>query len=235
MQTVHGEFYEEDIETLEYQLQWYLRYGNVPSAVRRESKAAKVDYGRQYERYIGYLFEREGYRVTYRGLRAGLKDGGIDLVARLPRQIRLVQCKRWQQPVSADVLSRLQGAKERFVWEERQGKSPNSRTGIVAVLITSGVVEPDAKKLANHLGIVLMERIAYQSYPAIKAKRILPNGGKFLLPFTSGYDRLTMDVRKGDRFFATVREAVAHGFFYPVFYPKTIAEMNRQRGKLTTI
>ena len=48
MQTAYGEFFEEDVETLEYQLQWYLKYGNAPSSFRRESETAKIDYGTQY-------------------------------------------------------------------------------------------------------------------------------------------------------------------------------------------
>ena len=231
MQTPYGEFYDEDIAALEFQLQWYMKYGNLPTTVRRESNIAKMDYGIQYERYIGHIYETHGFRVTYQGIYAGLQDGGIDLIARAPRKIRLVQCKRWIQPISTDVLSRLQGAKERFIWEFNRNKSTQNRMNICAVLATSGPVTEDAKQMACHLGIAILENLHYAPYPAVKAKRILPDAGKFLLPFTPGYDRLSLNLSKGDCFFSTVRDAAANGFFYPAYYAKNIAEMNRQKMK----
>ena len=45
-----------------------------------------------YERYIGYLYEQKGYKVEYRGIELGLKDGGIDLVSKKKGEVLLVQC-----------------------------------------------------------------------------------------------------------------------------------------------
>ena len=36
--------------------------------------------GQEYERYIGYLLEKEGWRVIYCGARKGKRDSGIDLI-----------------------------------------------------------------------------------------------------------------------------------------------------------
>ena len=120
MQTLYGEVDEDDIFALQFKLDWYLRYGNLPSCRKRETDVAKADYGRQYERYVGYLFESRGFTVCYRGISEEKEDGGIDLVAKAPRKIRLIQCKRWRNAVNADVISRLQGAVERFIYDQRK-------------------------------------------------------------------------------------------------------------------
>ena len=218
MHTPYGEIFDDDVITLEYRLNWYLRYGNQPTCKRRETDIAKTDYGVQYERYVGHLFEEKGFRVTYNGIRKGKDDGGIDLIARGNRKIRLIQCKRWNMAVNSDVISRLQGGLERFIWNERKGKSEKMQTSIRGVLATSGDVEPDAMALAKHLGIYVMKNLSYRFYPAIKAKEIIPGAGRFLLPFNSEYDRMDFNVGHGDRFFMTIREALSNGFYYPPYH-----------------
>jgi len=80
MLTPYGEIPDDDIQALEFKLRWYLRYGNLPTLSKRETEQARMDYGFQYERYVGHLFEANGYRVEYTGIRKGVEDGGIDLV-----------------------------------------------------------------------------------------------------------------------------------------------------------
>ena len=222
MRTEYGEVPEDDIAALEYKLDWYLRYGKLPSLERRSGEEAKRDYGVQYERYIGYMFASHGYSIEHRGLRDGLRDGGIDLVARASRKIRLVQCKRWQKSVDSDVISRLHGAVERFRWEVFGAKLDTCRTDVRGVLMTSGEILPEARVLAKHLGLLVQSRVAYQRYPAVKAQRITADAGRFLLPFTPGYDRMAMRFQNGDRFFWKVREAVAANFFYPQYHQEIL-------------
>ena len=229
LKTRYGDIPEEDIAALEYKYNWYMRYGNLPTSQRRTAEAAKADYGRQYERYVGYLFEEKGFAVNYNGLSKGLEDGGIDLVARAPRKIRLVQCKRWRMPVNVDVVSRLQGAVGRFIYEERRGKPAATRTSIRGVIATTGGIEAEALELAAHFGIYVMPRLKYAMYPAIKAQRITSDGGRFLLPFTQGYDRMRLNQRAGDCFFASIREALANGFYYPPYHRAILNEL-RHKG-----
>lgn len=225
MDTPFGAVPEDDIQALEYKYAWYMKYGCLPSPSRRTTEEAKADYGRQYERYVGYLFERRGYSVNYQGIRKGVEDGGIDLVARAPRKIRLVQCKRWRMPINADVVSRLQGAVARFVYEERRGKPETSRTSIRGVLATTGEIDGEAAGLAAHLGIYVMPRLLFESYPAIKAQRFPDGGGRFLLPLTPGYDRMRMDLKSGDCFFASPREALRNGFYYPPYHREILKRL----------
>ncbi|GEM_PF-5275970 len=228
MLTPYGEIPDDDIQALEFKLRWYLRYGNLPTLSKRETEQARMDYGFQYERYVGHLFEANGYRVEYTGIRKGVEDGGIDLVARAPRKIRLIQCKRWRIPVGIDVISRLHGAVDRFIWEERQGKPARCRTNICGVLFSSGPLTDDAKALATHLGILSQENHPYRPYPAIKGKRITPNAGKILMPFDASYDKTTMDLSRGDCFFSSPKDAFLRCFFYPPYHADILKKIRTE-------
>jgi hypothetical protein len=221
MQTPYGEISDDDIYSLEYKLNWYLRYGNLPTATPRDTATARLDYGYQYERYIGYLYESDGYKVEYNGLRKGLDDGGIDLIARKHGQHLLIQCKRWEHAIGIDIISRLHGATARYIWELR--KCSRAHTRITAVLVLSSTADDAAKALAEHLGIVIRENVRYQPYPAIKAKRLSPNIGYFLIPLYKGYDTMTLNPRRGDQYFASVRDALANAFYFRPYHKDLIA------------
>jgi len=51
--------------------------------------------GEWYEKFVGKRYEKEGYEVLYHGLRYGIHDQGIDLIARKGESIHLIQCKNW--------------------------------------------------------------------------------------------------------------------------------------------
>ena len=120
---------------------------------------------------------------------------------------------------------------ERFIFEERQGKSTLMRTSIRGVLATAGEVEDEAKKLAAHFGIFVMSALKFQRYPAIKAQRITPQGGRFLLPFTPGYDRMTLNLKSGDCFQESIRGAFLNGFCYPPYHRKILKRLREAAGK----
>ena len=52
-----------------------------------------IDWGYVYERHVGLTFEALGYAVTYRGLRLGFIDRGVDLVLQRGEETIYVQCK----------------------------------------------------------------------------------------------------------------------------------------------
>lgn len=60
-------------------------------------KKTNWDVGIEYERYVGYLYEKDGYTVSYSGALEGLKDMGRDLVVKSKNKIEIIQCKRWAQ------------------------------------------------------------------------------------------------------------------------------------------
>ena len=53
------------------------------------------EIGREFERYIGYLYELKGYDVEYRGIIDGFDDRGRDLICTKDGKTLVVQCKYW--------------------------------------------------------------------------------------------------------------------------------------------
>ena len=66
-------------------------------ALDRYKKRHKTnaEIGREYERYIGYLYEEKGYSVTYYGIERGLEDFGRDLICKKGGRTLVIQCKCW--------------------------------------------------------------------------------------------------------------------------------------------
>ena len=71
-------------ERLQRKLDWYW------------GKPNKTNWqiGRDYERYIGYLYEQNGWYVYYHG-KKGYEDLGRDLVCKKGKSVEIVQCKYW--------------------------------------------------------------------------------------------------------------------------------------------
>lgn len=53
--------------------------------------------GRIYERYIGYIYEQQGYDVEYTGIIYGIEDLGRDLICKKNDETIIIQCKNWSQ------------------------------------------------------------------------------------------------------------------------------------------
>ena len=70
--------------------------------------------GIQYERYIGYLYEKDGFDVEYHGATMGKQDKGIDLICKKGKAVHVVQCKRLSPvkeiPVRENVVAQIYGA-----------------------------------------------------------------------------------------------------------------------------
>jgi restriction system protein len=88
-----------------------------------------------FERLVGEIYRREGYRVIETG--GGGADGGVDLRLAKDGATWLVQCKRWRrEPVGVKVVRELYGV----VAAERA-------TG--GILITTSTFTPDAVAFAR--------------------------------------------------------------------------------------
>jgi hypothetical protein len=55
----------------------------------------KQNYGNKYENFIASKYEHDNYYVELNGIKRGVKDGGLDLIATKKDKIVLVQCKNW--------------------------------------------------------------------------------------------------------------------------------------------
>lgn len=55
-------------------------------------KIAPSHWGYVYEKYVGQILEKEGFKITYNGF-AGYTDQGVDLIAEKGNSVTFIQCK----------------------------------------------------------------------------------------------------------------------------------------------
>lgn len=59
------------------------------------SSLSRAAIGRFYERYLGYLYEKDGWKVEYHGIVEGYEDLGRDLICEKGNKTLIVQAKCW--------------------------------------------------------------------------------------------------------------------------------------------
>ena len=62
---------------------------------KRMSDKEKKEKGDLYEAYISKYFKDLGYTIAEHGKDNGVKDNGIDLIAKKGKEIYFIQCKNW--------------------------------------------------------------------------------------------------------------------------------------------
>jgi hypothetical protein len=168
----------------------------------------KWQIGRDYERYIGYLYESEGYNVYYQGILEGFNDLGRDLITKNGNDTTIVQCKCWSQHkvIHEKHINQLFGTMIKYTID-----NPNEE--VRASLVTSTSLSDRAKEFANHLGITFLENFPIKIYPSIKCNISKRNGAKiYHLPFDQQYDRVIIEEEKSECYVEKVEEAEYLGF-----------------------
>ena len=179
-----------------------------------QSKKAPWQIGLDYERYVGYQYERKGYKVQYFGAERGLEDLGRDLICTKGRDVKIIQCKHWgtgrtlhekhvcQIFGTAAAFRRLPGEQMDLLGSPR----------VVPWLYLSCDASPTAKEFAKLLGVKIVENYPLSRYPIIKCNVSQRNGDKiYHLPFDQQYDR-TLIEHMNECYAETVAEAEALGF-----------------------
>ena len=178
-------------------------------ALDRYSKRQKSNWqiGIEYERYVGYCYEKKGYRVRYNGAMEGLEDMGRDLIVSRNKSMFVIQCKRWavEKTIHEKHIFQLFGTTILQKLEH-----PNYNVG--GLFVTTTTLSDLAKSCAEYLHITVIESFPLKAYPLIKCN-ISKNGDKiYHLPFDQQYDRVIIDPDDGDFYASTVEEAETKGF-----------------------
>lgn len=188
------------------------------------SKKTSWQIGRDYERYIGFLYEMRGYKVQYYGIEKGYEDLGRDLVCIKNGSIEIIQCKYWSKskniPIRENHINQLFGTTvKHFIDLSSQNKLENflleyRKKTIKASLITSVFLSETAKKFATSLGINFIENLDFDfNYPSIKCNINLSTKEKiYHLPFDLSYDKVQIDLERGECYVKTIEEAENLGF-----------------------
>lgn len=192
---------------------------------RHKSKWA---IGRDYEMYIGYLWEKDGYLIEYKGIIDGFDDLGRDIIAKKDDQFCIIQCKHWAQykTIHEKHIFQLFGTVMEY-WikaTESAGKCPSFEEfskalrgkKIRPIFVTSTQVSFRAKAMARTLHIEIMENAPLGDFPRIKCNVNSDEYGLqtkiYHLPMDQQYDRTIIGNRSGDFFAFTVKEAESAGF-----------------------
>lgn len=178
-------------------------------ALERYSNRQKSNWqvGIEYERYVGYCYERKGYKVRYFGATEGLEDMGRDLIVSKGKKLFVIQCKRWaaEKTIHEKHIFQLYGTTILQVVEHPECQ-------VSGLFITTTSLSALAKSCANYLHIAVVENFPLKEYPLIKCN-ISKEGEKiYHLPFDQQYDRVIIDPSDGDCYVSTVQEAEAKGF-----------------------
>ncbi|MBQ3417817.1 MAG: restriction endonuclease [Ruminococcus sp.] len=171
----------------------------------------KWQIGRDYELYIGYVLEKEGYIVDYFGSYMNLEDLGRDLIAKKSNHILIVQCKYWsaKKQIHEKHITQLYGTMISYCFENNIDTQKVS-----GLLVTNIFLSEKAKEIAKHLGIQYRENIPIDDYPCIKCNIGHDDFGTthiYHLPFDQQYDTTKID-KKGEFMAMTVKEAEKAGF-----------------------
>ncbi len=180
---------------------------------------SKSHIGKMYERYIGYLYEQQGYKVEYHGIEWGLKDGGIDLICRRNGEILLVQCKNWSldSTIYEKHICQLYGASRFYDRDTIQMEYSDSLFAneewerVTPVFVSTARLDDHAIEVAKKLGVQIRHISFNKNYPIIKCN--INNYGEkiYHLPIDQMYD-VTMICKPGERWVSTVKEAERLGF-----------------------
>jgi len=173
-----------------------------------QKSKTKWEIGRDYERYIGYLYENRGFNVYYQGIVEGLADLGRDLICRKGNWVEIVQCKRWskEKQIHEKHIFQLLGTVIAY-------RIDHPKMRVTPWFITSATLSETAKRFAEELDIKLAENYPLKHYPCIKCNVSRRDGAKiYHLPFDQQYDRTLVEEERNECYVETVREAEALGF-----------------------
>ena len=199
-------------EKLQKRLDWYWEKPN------------KSDWqiGRDYERYIGYLYETNGWKVYYYG-KKGFEDLGRDLICKKDDLVEIIQCKRWAQEklIHEKHIYYLFGTTVEYYIDnyEVEGDLQLSlfpelinKKNVIPRLVATTNVSEKAAQVAKVLGVEI-DITPSKSFPSVKCNVSRRNGEKiFHLPFDQQYDTALVEEERLECYVGTIAEAEAIGF-----------------------
>lgn len=196
-------------------------------ALDRYWKRKKTSWqiGRDYERYIGFLYEEDGWDVTYQGIERGLEDLGRDLICIKDNRTLIIQCKYWRSEriIHEKHINQLFGTTVEYFIKRTNFNESTSQLTLFPELLRSNNIRgafyatckfsETSKKFAKVLGVSLYENYSFVEYPSIKCNISKVDGNQiYHLPFDQQYDKTKIEKERGERYIHTVKEAEKLGF-----------------------
>lgn len=173
----------------------------------KNRKKDEWDIGVEYERYIGYRLECEGFKVQYIGATQGKNDMGRDLIATKIGVSLVIQCKRWskEKTIHEKHIFQLHGSTAVL-------SAQNPENTYKAVFITTTTLSETAKKCAEICNVTVVELLPMADYPMIKCNFNKDGEKIYHLPFDPQYDKIVISKNKKSCYAWTIKEAEGLGF-----------------------
>ena len=171
-----------------------------------------LEIGRMYKRYVGYLYEWDGWKVKFVGILDGFEDLGRDLICSMDNEIHVVQTKNW---ASHKVI------REKHIYQlyattihyQIQNKEECKNKKVTPVFYSTIDYSPEAKEAADALKIKLETKSLDKNYPMIKCNINKQTDEKiYHLPFDQMYDKILIEQEKGETYEKKVSTARRKGF-----------------------
>jgi hypothetical protein len=169
---------------------------------------SKWEIGRDYERYVGCLYEMDGYAVHYHGIVEGFDDLGRDLICTGKGRVEIVQCKYWssEKTIHEKHIFQLYGPVIAYK-VDHPGVKASAR------FVTSTHLSERANQFAKVLEMRVDQGFAFKPYPSIKCNVSRKDGVKiYHLPFDQQYDTAIIEPNRGECYVETVAQAEKLGF-----------------------
>jgi hypothetical protein len=163
------------------------------------------EIGRLYERYLGYLYETDGWDVNFHGALKGFEDMGRDLICTKNGKTHIVQAKCWSKDkvIHEKHLFQLYGTC--LLYEITEQKT------VAAIFVSTTQLSDVATLAAKRLNIAVRNQKLENAYPHIKCN--INQGNRiYHLPFDQQYDRVKIRPNEGEFYAITVADAEAKGF-----------------------
>jgi Restriction endonuclease len=183
----------------------------------RKRKKSNWQIGREFERYVGFHWERQGYDVVYHGAIKGFEDFGRDLIVTgKTGKIALIQCKYWSshKTIPEAAVFQLLGSTVSF-FIEKTGRAPDSLVNLMQsiqpYLYTSATLDPKIKDIAAAMGIKVKDQMPMQDWPMVKCNVAADGELIYHLPMDQMYDRVKI-CKANECYVWTVAEAEKLGF-----------------------
>ncbi len=170
------------------------------------------EIGKRYERYIGYLYEKQGYKVDYDGITLKMEDRGRDLICSKENEIIIIQCKNWSssKTIYEKHIFQFFGTICYARIEEKRKNNLFPRE-IKGVFYTTTKLSDYALDAAKALNIEIKLEQIDKDYPCIKCN--IRNREKiYHLPFDQLYDRTEIKPNTDEFYARTCQEAENAGF-----------------------
>lgn len=195
-------------------------YRNLPPVERnqlaldryKKKHLSDWEVGKRYERYIGFLYEKKGYKVDYDGIFLRMEDRGRDLICTKENEIIIIQCKNWSssKTIYEKHIFQFFGTICYARIEEKRKNNLFPRE-IKGVFYTTTKLSDYALDAAKALNIEVNLELIDKDYPCIKCN--IRNGERiYHLPFDQLYDRTEIKTNTGEFYARTCQEAENAGF-----------------------